>query len=262
MELGFGVSYLSDNTQDKMKFWKPCLDDKEAATIKAEVDEILKHHKVKNNFGGDQEAEYCLRVWVSGSDILNGEVRDWDYNEFHAEWSWVDEGGDTAFDMIVDSAAKNGLSLGQTFWGRVRRPHNPFKVRQGDTGKTNKYTNNQGQEVVDFPRFSLPVEVFANEQAARAAAGGSASNSATDSSQWSDAARNGLFPDGLDQKDQDEVFDWYTNILGGMPWPGQPLPYEENAPDGMKQRLSKKEVAKHYHIEVSDVDLVLIDRVF
>lgn len=262
MELGFGVSYLSDNTQDKMKFWKPCSSRDEAAAIKAEIDNLLKHHNIKNNFGGDQEAEYCLRVWVSGKDILNGEPRDWDYNEFHAEWSWKDSDGDTCFDMIVDSSDKNGISLGKTFWGRVRRPHNPFKVRQGDAGKTNKYTNNQGQEVVDFPRFSLPVEVFENEQAARAAAGGSVSSTVVDNSQWSDKARTNLFPDGLTENDQNEIFDWYTKILNGTPWPGQELPYEDKAPDGLKQRLTKKEVAKQYQIEVADVDLVLLDRVF
>jgi hypothetical protein len=254
MELGFGVSYLSDN-QDKMKFWKPCSNRDEAAAIKAEIDDLLKHHKIKNNFGGDQEAEYCLRVWVSGSNILNGEARDWDYNEFHADWSWKDKDGNTCFDMIVESAAKNGLFLNQEFWGRVRRPYNPFRVRQGDAGKISKYTNNQGQEVVDFPRFSLPVEVFENEQMARAAAGGSASSTVVDNSQWSDTARKNYQDISTLINLAGEIGSWYTKMIGGTPFANDGENYP--LPEPITPPKVKTDLAKHYDVETADIDILM-----
>lgn len=246
IEFGFWV-YVKDH--DRLAFWKRCEDPKEAETIKAEIQARLAEQNI------NEEPDYCLRMFAS-KDVLGDNapdwVKEWDKDEFYGRWQWdkQKDGPETCYTLIINSVEKNNLPFGTKFWGRYISKPNPYYVAQGEAGKK---PSKKDPTKSYFPSFTLPVEIFADEAAARLVAGGGSST--TTDSQWSDTVRREYSDPSkfASAGNINSIHAAYLKIKAGeLPYPGAPALPEPLTSLGQKQYL-----ATMYDCETDDVDLVL-----
>jgi hypothetical protein len=217
------------------EFFKPYGNQDDAKRVAKEVTDRLK------KAGSTREAKFAILLSVPQETNTSDKVT-WDIEQI----VFIDNREDSEYQIFVSALEDSHVPIDEWFWGTYKNVEAGEYEKGGET-KT-RY-------------ISLPVQKFADEQAARAAAGNGASKAA-DNSQWSDKARAKLFPNGISESEQEEIYKFYLQVLNGTPWPGRELPYEPNAPDGLKQVSTKKEIAEQYQIEVADVDQVLLSQVF
>lgn len=251
--------------QERLKYFKvvpPGVNKDVSDKIKAEIEARMAADKYPPSDRG--KLNFCLHVWCS-KDVAGRDAFDYDQNGFYPEWQ-LDrdrDGNETCGSLIIKNIEEKGLPVYEEFWGRYVFEPNPYHVAQGESAKVEKVMND-GTTRKFWPSFVLPVEAYANEDEARAAAqsGSGSQKTANNASQWSDKARGDLFPDGISEKEQAEIFEWYQKVLSGTPWPGQPLPYTVGMSESLKQLKTKQFIANQYQIETSDMDIILLDKVF
>lgn len=220
-------------------FWKPVLDEKEIDTIGSELSKRLQEA------GCTDEPTFGIKITIKADVLSKTEPYKADLQEFIPAWQ------EDAFNLICDAIEKANLPVGEIFFGQVQYKANPFHVKKGNAGKTEIDQNGKAR----FPSIRLPVEKFANEAEARAAAGGSsgASASASTSSQWSDTLRSN-YPDlaTFDLNIANIQVGWDKIVENELPWKDAPaLPQPSTTPN------LKRYLAGLFDCASEDIDIVI-----
>jgi uncharacterized protein YukE len=225
---------------DFWSFWKPCISNKEVDSVGQELQGRLQQA------GCTDLPAFGVKVTIDKNVLGRNEPYKADLQEFIPAWQ-----GDS-FQMIMDYLDEGNLPMNEFFWGKVQYKANPFFVKQGEAGKKEIDQNGNPR----FPSVRVPVEKFASEEAAHAAAvGGGNSGSANVNSQWSQTAIDAYGPN-MDTLDQlaNEINECLTNATNGIPFNDDPknfpLPKPPTPPN------LKKYVADIYTIESTDLDLL------
>jgi hypothetical protein len=125
---------------------------------------------------GADRAQYGVQIRAyRDSAVSRGKPVTWTTDRFFFQASW----NSACKDVVVPSIRDSGIaSLPYEGWVRIGFKPNPFNVAQGEAGKTDKDQEGNPR----FPQVAYVTEVFANEDAARAAIGGEASEAQTSTS--------------------------------------------------------------------------------
>jgi hypothetical protein len=216
-------------------FWKPVLDDKEMDVIGSELSARLQQA------GCSDEPVFGIKITVKADVLGRDEPYKSDLQEFVPAWQ-----GD-AFELVCDAIEKGDLPIGEIFYGLVQYKANPFHVKKGEAGKTETDQNGKAR----FPSIRIPVEKFANEAAARAAASASGEQ-ATTNSKWSETAQATYEGNMASLEDTaDELLKYLELLKKGTPFPGYDLPQP------LTPVSAKKQIAEIYGIETTDIDLLI-----
>jgi hypothetical protein len=224
---------------DFWSFWKPIPDIEEMDVIGQELSARLQEA------GSTDVPVFGLKITIKANVMGRDEPYKADLQEFIPEWQA------DSFELIADSIEKNNLPIGEIFYGRAQYKANPFFVKKGEEGKTETDQNGKAR----YPSIRLPVEKFANEAAAKAAAGGSGS-SANTNSQWSEKAR-ATYPDlSVLEGFANEINEWLKKATQGIAYVNNaesyPLPEVPITPP-----KAKKYIADIYDCEPADIDMLI-----
>lgn len=120
---------------------------------------------------GAEKPDYGVQIIAYRTNAVSrGKAVTWQADRYFFQASW----NDACKSVVVPSIKEAGIvNLPFAGWARIGFKPNPFNVAQGDAGKTDTDKDNKPR----FPQVAYIVEVFANEDAARAAIGGEASES-------------------------------------------------------------------------------------
>lgn len=112
---------------------------------------------------------FGLRVTVHKEEILTGDKKSYEGDLV----KFTDEYKKDAYGIVYQSLSDTLCPVNAKFWGRVKQKNDPYFVKQGEDGKTEKDQN--GNPV--YPRVRYIAEAFSNRAEALAAAGDSSSTS-------------------------------------------------------------------------------------
>ncbi len=185
---------------------------------------------------------------VINKDLV-GKSYDNDLIDFITEYKQED------YNLLIAAVTKLNLPIDQEFWCRFQYQESPWSKAKGEEGKKVR-TNKEGEEEKVYPLIRVPVEVFANEEAARAVVG---------DSRWSDTAKANYFDTNDINNLSGEILEWlemakegtaYNNDAENFPLPVPPMP---PVPKNIKQHIDnvKQYIATIYQIESSDIDQLI-----
>jgi hypothetical protein len=194
------------------------------------------------SLGGQSEAYMGVKFEVPIENVISFEAK---YNKV----SFVraeDEKAD--FKEIFDAISELEIPINEWVWIAYKSIDSPTAVAKGEDGK---FQPDDGSEA-RFRKIIVPVEKFANEQAARAAAGNSGGAViAPDNSQWSDTARQNYTDLSELANHASEIARFYAQVAGKNPITGYELP------DPLTPPTIKKQLAKIYMVETADIDILM-----
>jgi hypothetical protein len=162
------------------------------AAVKAHIKEL----------GGQSEAYLGVKYEVPSENVISFKAQ---YDKEHFVRA-EDEEDD--FKQILDAISELEIPVNEWAWIAYKSIDSPTAVAKGEDGK---FETRDGER--KYRKIIVPVEKFANEQAARAAAGdGGGAVIAPDNSQWSDTARKN-YPDiSTLSSEAKDVSEWYSKI--------------------------------------------------
>jgi len=239
-------------------FWKPILHEKNLkeeseAAIEKKLKEASKAAfdscKEKLKAAGYNEGpKFGVKITLY-ADILSGDHYRADRQEFNEPWT-------DAGKMIIESMGDNEFPTNQVFYGQVKSVPDPYKVKQGDSGKTAKDKDGNLFNPPRFPNILVPVLKFGTKQEALdfITANGGVNDNNNDLPNFSELAKSN-YPDlNSLQSSAEEINEWlakahqgieFNNNADGFPLPVPPTPAN-----------LKKYIAAIYQIEAGDINLL------
>ncbi len=233
IELGLH-RYVAGN--EFWSFWKPLGDgENEMARVGKELTDRLK------NAGCADSPQFGAKITIK-KDAIGRDPFKADLMEFIPDWQ-------DGFELIVDAVNTLALPFNEVFYGRFQYKPNPHFVKKGEAGKTE--IDQKG--VARYPSIRLPIEIFANEAVARAAAGGSPQT--TSNTKWSHTAQ-ASYPDVSEiENTSGEILAWFEKAKEGVAYNNDaenfPLPVPPTPP------ALKKYIADLYFLEPGDIDMLI-----
>jgi hypothetical protein len=226
MKISFGYSgYLKGHRPSE--FFKPYGNPEDAKRVAAEVSERLAAA------GSKRKAVIGALLNIPADTNTSGLVT-WDIEQV----AMIDNRETSEWKIFVNSLEEGDFPINEWFWGSYKNV------------ETGTYQNAAGEPKKRY--LSVPVEVFANEADAIAAAGSSAAVVVT--SKWSEVARaNYTELSALDNL-AGEILEWLEKAKNGIPYANQPDNYP--LPKPLTPPAATKYIAELYSIAPADIDLM------
>jgi hypothetical protein len=206
-------------------FFKPYGDPKDAKRVSDEVSERL------SEVGSKRAAVFAVLFDIPEETNTGAKV-DWDIKQV----AFVSNDDESEYQIFFSALAEGDFPINEWFWGSYKNLVVGEYEKDGETKK--RY-------------LSVPVEKFANEAAARAAASASGEQ-ATTNSKWSETAQATYEGNMASLEDTaDELLKYLELLKKGTPFPGYDLPQP------LTPVSAKKQIAEIYGIETTDIDLLI-----
>lgn len=233
-ELGFS-GFCAGHSM--VSLFRPFQEPGKVAEIKAAVDVHIK------GLGGQGGAFLGIKYQVPAENIISFEA------EYGKEGFVQQISEEADFKEIFDAISDLSIPLNEWVWIAYKSVNSPTAVAKGEDGK---FEARDGER--KYRKIIIPIEKFANEQAARVAAGGNDA-SVADNSQWSDTARESYTDIGVLAALASEVSEWYTKMIGGTAFANDPASFP--LPKPLVPPAVKKQLAEAYAVETADIDLLM-----
>jgi hypothetical protein len=187
------------------------------------------------SLGSSRKAVFAIEFNIPEADNTSTLVT-WDINQVTLK----DNKEGSEYRLLVDAIKESSCPISEWFWGSYKNIPTGEYEKNGETKK--RY-------------MSLPVDVFANEEAARQSAGASGSVGVIEKP-WSDKVLAQYDPPGSFEEQADDIHSWLKKAAAGQEMAGFPIAEYKDEGGKVNVVQAKRYVAQCWGVETTDIDLL------